>query len=186
MSVPQPDLHADETVPEATAPAFAGHTQVTRFETASLTIHSGKSYFEVAAKIENALPRLSTPRLLEYIGHQDRAGFEAYVDRVARPFSIFWELEQGTAMRLAGIPVESKLYLVGNPVIARGLFSCTPAAGLGAPVRVCVSQPDGGETRIDMELPSAFFSRFPEMKDSPVPALLDEKMVTLFQDIAVG
>jgi uncharacterized protein (DUF302 family) len=186
MSVAQPDLPGDKTASEAAAPAFARHTQVTRFATTNLTIHSKKSFFEVTSAIESALPRLSMPRLFEFIGHQDRAGFEAYVDRVSRPFSIFWELEQGTAMRLAGIPVESKFYLVGNPVIARGLFSYTPAAGLGAPVRVCVSQPDGGQTRIDMELPSAFFSRFPEMKDSPVPAQLDEKMVTLFQDIAAS
>jgi uncharacterized protein (DUF302 family) len=169
---------------ETTAAVFAEHTQVTRFETTSLTIHSKKSYSQVLEEIEAALPRLNTTRLTEYIAHQDRAGFETYVGRTSQPFSIFWELEQGTAMRLAGIPVESKFYLVGNPVIARDLFSYTPAAGLGAPVRVCVSQADGDDTRIDMELPSAFFARFPEMKDSPVPAQLDEKMVKLFQDIA--
>jgi hypothetical protein len=95
--------HGGKTVPGATVPAFAGHTQVTRFETASLTMHSKKSYFEVTAEIENDLPQLSTPKLFEYVG------------RVSRPFSIFWELEQGTAMRLAGIPVESKFYNCPQP-----------------------------------------------------------------------
>ncbi len=55
-------------------------------------------------------------------------------------------MEQGSVMRLAGIPIESKFYLVGNAVIARGLFRYTAAAGLGAPVRICVSQRDGGCT----------------------------------------
>jgi hypothetical protein len=55
---------------------------------------------------------------------------------------------------------------------------------LGAPVRICVSQRDGEETRIDMDLPSAFFSKFPEMRPSPVPALLDEKLIKVFEDAA--
>jgi uncharacterized protein (DUF302 family) len=88
-------------------------------------------------------------------------------------------------MRLAGIPIESKFYLVGNAVIARGLFEYSGAAGLGAPVRICVSQRDGEETRIDMDLPSAFFSKFPEMRPSSVPALLDEKLIKVFEDAAV-
>jgi hypothetical protein len=36
------------------------------------------------------------------------------------------------------------------------------AAGLGAPVRVCVSQRDGEQTRIDLDQAAAFFSQFPE------------------------
>ena len=65
-------------------------------------------------------------------------------------------------MRLAGIPIESKFYLVGNAVVARDLFRYT-AAGLGAPVRVCVSQRDGEETRIDLDQVTAFFSQFPDL-----------------------
>ena len=87
-------------------------------------------------------------------------------------------------MRLAGIPIESKFYLVGNAVIARGLFEYTGAAGLGAPVRVCVSQRDGEATRIDMELPSASFSAFPEVQPSSVPALLDAKLVKALEEAA--
>ena len=48
-------------------------------------------------------------------------------------------------MRLAGIPIDSKFYLIGT-VIARGLFEYSGAAGLGAPVRVCVSQRGRGDT----------------------------------------
>src|SRR5260370_7473828 len=58
------------------------------------------------------------------------------------------------------------------------------AARLGAPVRVCVSQRDGEDTRIDMALPSAFFSKFPEMRPSPVPALLDEQLLKPSDDAA--
>jgi hypothetical protein len=87
-------------------------------------------------------------------------------------------------MRLAGIPIESKFYLIGNAVIARGLFEYSGASGLGAPVRICVSQRDGEQTRIDMDDQLSFFSKFPEMKPSSVPALLNEKLTQFFQEIA--
>jgi hypothetical protein len=52
-------------------------------------------------------------------------------------------------------------------------------------VRICISQRDGEDTRIDMDLPSAFFSKFPEMRSSSsVPALLDEKLIKVSEDAA--
>jgi uncharacterized protein (DUF302 family) len=161
-------------------------TTLTPFDGLLVTIHSEKSFFEVTKAIESRLQRFSIAKLMEYVTHGDREGLEAYVDEVSAPtkFSIFWSFEQGSTMRLAGIPIESKFYLVGNAVIARGLFRYSGAAGLGAPVRVCVSQRDGGQTRIDMDLPSAFFKKFPEMRESDVPDLLDAEMVKVFEDAA--
>jgi uncharacterized protein (DUF302 family) len=165
---------------------MAAQQTLTKFDGALITIRSDKSFFEVISAIESTLQRFSVPKLTGYVTHGDRAGLEAYVDEVSAPskFSIFWEMEQGPTMRLAGIPIESKFYLVGNAVIARGLFRYTGAAGLGAPVRVCVSQRDGEQTRIDLDQVTAFFSQFPEVAPSDVPALLDKEMVKVFQDAA--
>jgi uncharacterized protein (DUF302 family) len=159
---------------------------LTQFDGVLVTIRSEKSFFEVTRAIESSLQRFSVPRLLEYVTHADREGLEAYVDEVSAPskFSIFWEMEQGPTMRLAGIPIESKFYLVGNAVIARGLFRYTAASGLGAPVRICVSQRDGEETRIDVDQQAAFFSKFPETAQSDVPKLLDAEMIKVFEDAA--
>jgi uncharacterized protein (DUF302 family) len=162
----------------------SAQTRMTNFDGVLVTIRSRKSFFEVVEAIEKALPRFHIPKLMEYVTHGSRAGVEAYVDSTSRPFSIFFDFEQGSTMRLAGIPVESKFYLVGNAVVARGLFEYSGAAGLGAPVRVCVSQRDGEETRIDMDQNAAFFSKFPEMRPSSVPALLDAKLIKFFEDIA--
>jgi uncharacterized protein (DUF302 family) len=162
----------------------SAQTTRTKFDGVLLTIRSRKSFFEVTQAIERSLQRFHIPKLMEYVTHADRAGVEAYVNSTSTPLSIFWDFEQGSAMRLAGIPIESKFYLVGNAVIARGLFEYSGAAGLGAPVRICVSQRDGEETRIDMDLPSAFFSQFPEMRPSSVPALLDAKLVKVLDDAA--
>jgi uncharacterized protein (DUF302 family) len=166
---------------------MSAQTTLTKFDGVLVTIRSKKSFFDVTKAIEATLQRFSVPRLIEYVGHGDREGLEAYVAEVSAPskFSIFWELDQGPAMRLAGIPIESKFYLVGNAVVARDLFRYTAAAGLGAPVRVCVSQRDGEETRIDLDQVTAFFSQFPETGPSEVPKLLDTEMVKGFEDAAV-
>src|SRR6202162_84131 len=162
----------------------SARTTTTKFDGVLVTIRSRKSFFEVTQAIERTLPRFHIPKLMEYVTHGDRAGVEAYVDSTSKPFSIFWDFEQGSTMRLAGIPIESKFYLVGNAVIARGLFEYSGASGLGAPVRVCVSQRDDEATRIDMDLPAAFFGKFPEMRPSSVPALLDEKLIKILEDAA--
>src|ERR1700724_3295183 len=162
----------------------SAQTRTTNFDGVLVTIRSRKSFFEVIEAIERALPRFHIPKLMEYVTHGNRLGVDAYVDSTSRPFSIFFDFEQGSTMRLAGIPIESKFYLVGNAVIARGLFEYSGAAGLGAPVRVCVSQRDGEQTRIDMDNQLSFFSKFPEMKPSSVPALLDEKSIKVFEDAA--
>jgi uncharacterized protein (DUF302 family) len=161
-------------------------TALTEFDAVLVTIRSERSFFEVTGAVEASLQRLSVPRLMEHVARGDREGLEAYVDQVSAPskFSIFWEMDQGPAMRLAGIPIESKFYLVGNAVVARDLFRYTAAAGLGAPVRVCVSQRDGEQTRIDLDQVTAFFSQFPETGPSEVPRLLDTEMVKVFQDAA--
>src|ERR1700688_3226777 len=171
---------------KTTDKAVAVSTQTTRtkYEAVLLTIRSRKSFFEVTQAIESSLQRFHTPKLMEYVTHGNRAGVEAYVASTSDPFSIFWDFEQGSTMRLAGIPIESKFYLVGNAVIARGLFEYSGAAGLGAPVRICVSQRDGEQTRIDMDQQVSFFSKFPEMKPSSVPALLDAKMIKVFEKAA--
>ncbi|WP_127354271.1 hypothetical protein [Actinacidiphila soli] len=165
---------------------MSAQTALTKFDGVLITIRSKKSFFEVTEAIESRLQRFSTSKLAEYVTHADREGLEAYVEEVSAPskFSIFWEMEQGSVMRLAGIPIESKFYLVGNAVIARGLFQYTAAAGLGAPVRICVSQRDGEETRIDMDQVTAFFGKFPEASKSDVPKLLDKEMVKVFEDAA--
>jgi uncharacterized protein (DUF302 family) len=164
--------------------ADTAQTTRTQFDGTLVTFRSRKSFFEVTQAIEKALPRFHIPKLMEYVTHRDRAGVEAYVDSTSQPFSIFWDFEQGSTMRLAGIPIESKFYLIGNAVIARGLFEYSGASGLGAPVRVCVSQRDGEQTRIDMDDQLSFFSKLPETKPSSVPALLNEKLTKFFQDIA--
>ena len=151
----------------------SAQTALTEFDGVIVAIRSERSVFEVTKAVEVSLQRLSDSRLMEHVAPGDREGLEAYVDQVSAPskFSIFWEMGQDPAMRVAGIPIESKFYSVGNAV----------AAGLGAPVRVYVSQRDSekhASTWIRSPPSSANFGH----GTLRGPKLLDAEMVKVFDD----
>jgi hypothetical protein len=151
-----------------------------------VTIRSKKSFAELTGEIERRLQHYDMEKLAALTAEGDTKKLAAYVKKVGKPteFAIFFQLDQGSTQRLAGIPIESRFYLFGNATIAQGLFRYSATAGLGAPVRFCVSQRDGEEARIDIDLPTAFFSQFPELNASSVPAELDARMIPLLEKIA--
>jgi hypothetical protein len=158
----------------------------TSFDCELVTIHSKRSFADLISRIEATFQYYDPKALRDLTAEGDTEKLAAYVKQVGEPteFAIFFSLDQGSTQRLAGIPIESRFYLFGNATIAQGLFRYSARAGLGAPVRFCVSQQDGEDARIDIDLPTSFFSQFPEMKDSPVPQILDDRMIPLLQEIA--
>jgi uncharacterized protein (DUF302 family) len=158
----------------------------TSFTCELVTIHSKRSFADLINRIESTFQHYDAKILRDLTVEGDTEKLAAYVKKVGEPteFAIFFWLDQGSTQRLAGIPIESRFYLFGNATIAQGLFRYSERAGLGAPVRFCVSQRDGQEARIDIDLPSSFFSQFPEMKGSSVPQELDDRMIPLLQKIA--
>ena len=158
----------------------------TSFSCELVTIHSKRSFAELISRIEATFQYYDAKTLHDLTAEGDTEKLAAYVKQVgdSTGFAIFFSLDQGSTQRLAGIPIESRFYLFGNATIAQGLFRYSERAGLGAPVRFCVSQKDGEDARIDIDLPTSFFSQFPEMKDSPVPQILDDRMIPLLQEIA--
>jgi uncharacterized protein (DUF302 family) len=162
--------------------------QITRtsFQCELITIHSKRSFAELISRIEGTFQYYDPKTLRDLTAEGDTEKLAAYAKQMGEPtdFAIFFSLDQGSTQRLAGIPIESRFYLFGNPTIAQGLFRYSARAGLGAPVRFCVSQKDGEDARIDIDLPTSFFSQFPEMRNSPVAQELDNRMIPLLQKIA--
>ncbi|MGA2814386.1 MAG: hypothetical protein ABSG16_23560 [Candidatus Acidiferrum sp.] len=158
----------------------------TPFTCELVTIWTDRSFAEVTHQVESLLQHYDLERLAALTAEADTEKLATYVRNVGEPtgFAIFFQLDQGSTQRLAGIPIESRFYLFGNATIAQGLFRYSATAGLGAPVRFCVSQRQGERTRIDIDLPSSFFSQFPELRDSEVPAELDSRMIPLLQKAA--
>jgi uncharacterized protein (DUF302 family) len=158
----------------------------TPFTVQLVTIKSKRSFKELVDRIESILKRYDAKTLRDLTSEGDTDKLAAYVKEVGgeTEFGIFFSLDQGSTQRLAGIPIESRFYLFGNATIAQGLFRYSACAGLGAPVRFCVSQRDGEDARIDIDLPTSFFSQFPDLDASPVPKLLDDRMIPLLVKIA--
>src|SRR5277367_7080560 len=158
----------------------------TPFSCELVTIHSKRSFADLIKRIESTFQHYDAKTLRDLTADGDSEKLAAYVKKVGEPteFAIFFWLDQGSTQRLAGIPIESRFYLFGNATIAQGLFRYSACAGLGAPVRFCVSQRDGEDARIDIDLPTSFFSQFPDLDASPVPKLLDDRMIPLLVKIA--
>jgi uncharacterized protein (DUF302 family) len=158
----------------------------TPFTCELVTIHSKRSFAEIVSRVESTFQHYDAKVLRDLTAEGNTEKLAAYVKKVGEPteFAMFFQLDQGSTQRLAGIPIESRFYLFGNATIAQGLFRYSERAGLGAPVRFCVSQRDGQGARIDLDLPTSFFSQFPEMTGSPVPKELDERMIPLLLRIA--
>jgi hypothetical protein len=152
----------------------------TEFTCKLITIRTKKSFEAVTAALEALFVHVDGQKLADMTAAGDQAGIEKYFKEISgdHEFSIFYQLDQGSTQRLAGYPINCRFYLIGNAVIVNGLFEFGAMAGLGAPVRVCISQRDGEDVRIDVDEPTAFFSQFPELKDSKVPAILDKDLVS--------
>ena len=160
-------------------------TKRNKFTCELVTIWTKKPFAQVTKEIETMFQHYDLSTLAKLSAEGDTAGLAEFAKKTGAPteYAIFFQLDQGSTMRPAGIPIESRFYLLGNPVIAQGLFRYCGASGLDAPVRFCVSQRDGEDTRIDIDLPSSFFSQFPELRESTVPARLDG-MITLLEKAA--
>ncbi len=116
----------------------------------------------------------------------DGAALQAYLEKTtpAEGFSVFTRMPQGEVMSALGTSLKATLYLIGNALTARSMFALEPATGLGAPVRVVVTEVADGTTHIDYDEPSSVFSQLPTLAESKVPAMLDEKFREAFAAFA--
>lgn len=151
----------------------------TNFTGKLITIRTEKSFEVVTSALETLFQPVDLGRLHALTEAGDQSSITAYFEELSgdHKFSVFFQLDQGSTQRLAGIEVDCRFYLIGNAVIVNGLFEHGATAGLGAPVRVCVSQSPGEAVRIDVDEPTAFFSQFPELAKSKVPAILDRDLI---------
>jgi hypothetical protein len=165
-----------------------GEAQIaeTDFTVRLVTMRSKKSFAEVTAEIERLLQPYDLDRLSSLAAAGDAETFAAYAKQVdgSAGFGMFFQLDMGALMRPAGITIESKVYLIGSVIVGQGLFRYSGVAGLGAPVRFCVSQRDGEDTRIDIDRPTSFDSQFPELSASGIPAVKDALMLPLLARVA--
>jgi uncharacterized protein (DUF302 family) len=86
--------------------------------------------------------------------------------------------------RILGKTVRSKLYMIGNPLIASRMIAIAPAASLYVPLRVLVFEDGTGVTRIVYDRPSDLLGTLGDEKVNEVARMLDGKLYDLAEKAA--
>jgi hypothetical protein len=96
----------------------------TEFTCKLITIRSKKSFAEVTSALEGLFRMVDLPKLASMTEAGDQVGIKGYFQEISgdHEFSIFLKLDQGSTQRLAGFPLDCRLYLIGNAVIVNRLF----------------------------------------------------------------
>lgn len=91
---------------------------------------------------------------------------------------IMAQVDQGKMLTMTGLHVRAHLYLVGNPVVGKKLFSADSGVGLYVPLRLSVYSA-GGMTYIEYDQPSFLLGQFSNPQISMVGKMLDQKLNNL-------
>jgi uncharacterized protein (DUF302 family) len=147
--------------------------------TTHVTVSSHRSFDEVVGRLASLLGRRDGERLRDLVSR--RASFEeleAAIQDMVGPsgFMIFLEVDHGGWISLAGVELKSKLYVIGNPLIAKRMLEHEPAVGLYVPVRIAVYEGGDGRTYLDFDKPSSLLRRLDNPKVDTIAAMLDEKL----------
>ena len=70
-------------------------------------------------------------------------------------------------------------YVIGNPLIAVQMTQYQPGVALYVPLRVLISEAEGGGTRVEYDLPSSLMAQFEDARVSEVARGLDKKLEKL-------
>jgi uncharacterized protein (DUF302 family) len=108
--------------------------------------------------------------------------FEARMRAAEGPsgFMLFLEADHGAWMARVGLEARAKLYILGNPLIARTMIEHDIGAGLNVPVRVLIYEdPRSGTGRLAYDLPSSLMARLKNDRVSAAAKRLDEKLSAL-------
>jgi uncharacterized protein (DUF302 family) len=152
---------------------------------------SARSFEEVIAAFEAAVGSVEGGVLgRELEAMRDASDFEARIRSHEGPsgFMRFQTIDHGAGLSALGIVAGAKarLYIIGNPLIARTMIRHDLGAGLNVPVRVLIYEdPPSGEVRLAYDLPSSLMSG---LRNSDVDAAarhLDAKLVAL-AELATG
>lgn len=95
-------------------------------------------------------------------------------------FMLFLAADHGAWMARAGLKARAKLYIIGNPLIARTMIEHDIGVGLNVPVRVLIyEEPGAGTCRLAYDLPSSLMARLKNQRVTAAAKILDRKLSAL-------
>lgn len=157
-------------------------TRTTEFAGAHVSVASEKAYEEVVGALESAVVEYDFGRYAELVGTTGTwEEFDRKISGIVGEsgFMAFWVIDHGGWMARVPHPVKSKMWVIGNPQIARHMMEHRPEVGLYVPVRIHVYEDVEGTVRVDYHRVSPVLERFGSQEGDEVARSLDQKLAAL-------
>ncbi|MET3923106.1 DUF302 domain-containing protein [Arthrobacter sp. UYEF20] len=152
--------------------------ETTNFESQRLAIGTNTDFDRFVETFEAEVPAMQQSIFIEASDWDDVTRHTAQI--ATHGFLLFWKMAPSDGMILAGDTLRSRLYLMGNPVIAESMYRHHPAVMLYAPLRVEIyEEADTGLAVLAIDLPSLPFGSFGIEEISKVGHELDTKVENL-------
>ena len=157
----------------------------------SVLIHceyeSERSFEDVVGAFEKAVSFVSNDTFREIVlASADAADFETRVRAVegSSGFIRFLDVDHGAWMTRIGLQARARLYILGNPLIARTMLQHELGVGLNVPVRLMIyDDQTTGRTRLAYDLPSSLMARLGNDGVMAAARRLDEKLAELARTV---
>ena len=147
---------------------------------------TSQPFEQVIAAFEAATGDISGGRFeRELAASKDVEDFERRIHgyEAESGFMRFLMLDHGAWSALYGAPRKSRLYTLGNPLIAHTMMKHDLAVGLNVPVRVLIHEAAAGETKLGYDLPSSLMSRLDNAEVTAAARKLDAKLAALVERV---
>ncbi len=142
-----------------------------------------RGFDEVVRAFEAALGSVEAGELRHIVASaHSAADFEERVraHEGSSGFMRFLTVDHGAWMSRYGSNTGSRMYTIGNPLIAKTMLKHSAAAGLNVPVRVLIyADEESGTTRLSYDLPSSLMSVLQSDEVTAAAKLLDAKLIAL-------
>jgi uncharacterized protein (DUF302 family) len=149
---------------------------------------STRSFDDVVAAFEAEIGHAKGDTLRQTTeGATGREDFEARIRSLEgrSGFLMFFEADHGGWMAHVGLKARAKLYVIGNPLIARTMIEHDTGVGLNVPVRALIYENANGKGVVAYDLPSSLMARLKNGQVTASAKHLDEKLAAL-AELATG
>jgi uncharacterized protein (DUF302 family) len=157
-----------------------------QFTVEHLEYETRKSFDDAVAALEAATGDASESRYAEArSSSKDAAEFERRIKKLegSSGFMRFLILDHGSWLSLFGVPMKAKLFILGNPLIARTMLEHNVEVGLNVPVRLMIYENGSGQVRLGYDLPSSLMSRLNQPEVTSAALKLDAKLALLAEQV---
>jgi uncharacterized protein (DUF302 family) len=149
---------------------------------------SQKPFAQVIEALQSQLGRITAEEQKQIVVSSTSADqFAKALEPFIGPsgFIIFHEFDHGMWLTKFFKPLKAKLYVLGNPFLAKDLLVRNAAAGPYVPTRLCVYEDDQGTTQLAYDELSDFVSGFHNPDLTTAAEAVDRKLEALV-DLAAG